>query len=112
MTRKQALIDMKARLGGARALEVVSAPKLQPQELFLQVGRKRYQVASIADAVQMYSIARDNADHGASGMPTVSIVSATGLHLYRISYNGRVWDGDKPLDGMSGEQWVAHASAK
>ncbi len=93
-----------------RAIEIVVAPALQPQELFLQIGRKRYQVDSIPQAVAMFEVARDNAEHGASKMPRVTIVNGHGTHLYGISYNGRVWDGDKPLDGMSSEQWVAHAS--
>ena len=98
---------IKAKLDAQRAALVVEAPKLQPQELFLQIGRKHYQVASIAEAVEMHNAARDNAEHGASGMPRVTIVNAHGTHLYRISYNGRVWDGDKPLDGMNGEAWRA-----
>lgn len=96
-------------------LEVVAAPVKQPRELFLQIGRKRYQIASIAEAVQMHNTARDACEHGASKFPRVTIVSAAGLHLYDISYNGRVWQLDAkgervPLDGMSCEQWVAHAS--
>jgi len=39
----------------------------------------------------------------------VTIVNSNGTHLYGISYNGRVWDGDKPLDGMTVDQWVNHA---
>jgi hypothetical protein len=113
MTRNQAIAALKAKLDaqrGARALEVVAAPALQPQELFLQVGRKRYQVASIAQAVEMHNDARDASEHGASKFPRVTIVNAHGAHLYGISYNGRVWDGDKPLDGMDGDQWVKHVT--
>ena len=79
----------------------------QPQELFLQIGRKRYQIASIAEAVTMYSETRNRSGLGASKTPHATIVSNTGTHLYRISYNGRVWDGNKPLDGMTDEQWIA-----
>lgn len=93
-------------------LEMVAAPRLMPQELFLQIGRKRYQVANIPEAVAMYNKARDVSEHGASKMPRVTIVNASGTHLYGISYNGRVWDGDKPLDGMSAEQWVKHATGE
>lgn len=93
-----------------RTLEVVAAPQKLPQELFLQIGKKRYQVASIGDAVAMHNAARDASEHGASKMPRVTIVNAYGTHLYGISYNGRVWDGDKPLDGMNSAEWVAHAS--
>lgn len=103
MTRNQAIAQLKTRIDAikaVRSLEIVTAPKLQPRELFLQVGRKRYQVASIREAIDMYSTARDNADHGSSKMPTVSIVSNTGLHLYRVSYNGRVWGVDGELTGF------------
>lgn len=97
MKRDQALAALKTKIDAMKAappLELVPAPQLQPRELFLQIGHKRYQVASIRDAVEKYSIARDNADHGASKMPPVTIVSETGLHLYHISYNGRVWSGE------------------
>lgn len=87
-------------------LQMVAPPQKKAQELFLQIGCKRYQVASIEQAVAMYSQARDAADHGASEMPRVTIVNEHGTHLYGISYNGRVWDGDKPLDGMTDDQWV------
>jgi hypothetical protein len=107
MTRAQAIAALKIRIDAARMLQVVEAPKLQPQELFLQIGRKRYQVASIRQAVDMYTAARDKSGYGASQMPRATIVSSNGTHLYGISYNGRVWDGDKPLDGMNSEQWVA-----
>lgn len=95
-----------------RMLEVVAAPQMVARELFLQIGRRRYQVASIAEAVEMHNKARDASEHGASKMPRVTIINAAGAHLYGISYNGRVWNGDKPLDGMSGEEWVRHASVK
>jgi hypothetical protein len=75
----------------------VAAPKLQPREFFLQIGRTRYQVGNIREAVDMHNQARDNSDHGVSKMPPVTIVSNTGLHLYRISYNGRVWGVDGEL---------------
>ena len=111
MTKRNEMIaGLKARIDrgdfGPRTLEVVVAPTLLPQEMFLQIGRKRYQVASIAEAVAMHNQARDAAEHGSSGMPRVTIVNAHGTYLYSISYNGRVWDGDKPLDGLTGEQWV------
>lgn len=114
MTKSQQIAALKAKIDAAspRLLEVVAAPVKRPQELFLQIGRKRYQVASIEQAVAMHNRARDAAEHGASKMPRVTIVNEHGTHLYGISYNGRVWDGDKPLDGMTGEQWVAHASVR
>ena len=114
MTRNQAIANLKTKIdamkAAPRSLEIVAVPKLQPQELFLQIGRKRYQVASIEEAVAMHNKARDASEYGASKMPRVTIVNSHGTHLYGISYNGRVWDGLKPLDGMSSKQWVAHPS--
>ena len=97
---------------GMTMIQIVAPPAKQTQELFLQVGRKRYQVSSIAEAVAMHNKARDASEHGASKFPRVTIVNAHGTHLYGISYNGRVWDGDKPLDGMDGDQWVSHVTGK
>lgn len=94
-----------------RTLEIVAVPALQPRELFLQIGRNRYQVATIEDAVAKYTKARDTSGLGGSEMPRVTIVNSNGTHLYGISYNGRVWDGDKPLDGMSSAEWMAAGRA-
>src|SRR5689334_4944940 len=52
------LFGQSARENTMSAIQVVAAPALQPQQLFLQVGRKRYQVASIAEAVEMHNAAR------------------------------------------------------
>lgn len=111
-SRKEMVAALRAKLEARPVLEIVAPPALQSQELFLQIGHKRYQVASVPQAVAMFSEARDRAEHGASKMPRVTIVNAHGTHLYGISYNGRVWDGDKPLDGMTDEQWVAHVTGK
>lgn len=101
MTRNQMIAELKAKIDrdafASRSLQVVAPPALQPQELFLQVGRKRYQVSSVREAVEMHNTARDNAEHGVSKMPRVTIVDANGTHLYGISYNGRVWDGDREV---------------
>lgn len=114
--RSQSIAALRSKIdalrAAPRALEVVAAPKLQPQQLYLQIGTKRYQVASIEQAVEMHNTARDAAGHGASDMPRVTIVNEHGTHLYGISYNGRVWDGDRPLDGMDSTQWVALATGK
>lgn len=98
-----------------QTIEFVPAPIKRPQELFLQVGRKRYQVASIGEAVEMYEKARDASEQGASQMPQVKIVAADGFFLYGIAYNGRVWELGKDgsqvfLDGMSSAEWVRHAT--
>lgn len=100
-----------------RTLTITAAPVKQPQELFLQVGRKRYQVASIEQAVAMHNEAREASEHGASKFPRVTIVNANGAHLYDISYNGRVWQVDAkgervPLDGMNEAEWLTGGGRK
>ena len=60
-------------------------------ELFLQVGRKRYQVPTTEAAAEIYRDARDASGRGASSFPTARIVDGTGKALFHISYNGRVW---------------------
>lgn len=118
MSRSQAVSALKTKLDAQRipSLEIVAPPVKMAQELFLQIGHKRYQVASIEQAVAMHNEARDRAEHGASGMPRVTIVNAQGTHLYGISYNGRVWtglpseEGSLPLDGMNDAQWTAHVT--
>ena len=75
------------------AIEVVQAPTKLQRELFLQIGKRRYHIADIRDAVAKHNATRDASGLGASEMPRVTIVSNTGQHVYGISYNGRVWDG-------------------
>ena len=64
---------------------------LPNEPLFIQIGRKRYQVASLQHASEMYCKARDASGHGASRVPEGKIVTADGRLQARISYNGRVW---------------------
>jgi hypothetical protein len=59
--------------------------------MFLQIGRRRYEVASFEQASAMFCKARDVAGEGASRTPSVRIVTENGAELARISYNGRVW---------------------
>ena len=59
--------------------------------LYMQIGRKRYQVASLQEASEMFCAARDKSGHGASRTPDVTIVDERGETVARISYNGRVW---------------------
>ena len=70
--------------------------------LFIQIGRKRYQVASLKQASEMYCTARDASGLGASQMPPATIVDEAGAPVARISYNGCVWPpvetaGERPL---------------
>lgn len=94
MTRNQAIVALKAKIDAARALTVVAAPALQPRELFLQIGQRRYQVASFEQASDMFCTARDASGLGASEIEERAlIVSNTGVILAHVSYNGRVWAG-------------------
>jgi hypothetical protein len=62
--------------------------------MFLRVGGKAYEVASFAQASQMFCIARDKNGEGASNTPSPLIVDDSGSVIAHISYNGRVWPGD------------------
>jgi hypothetical protein len=100
------VLSKTERIKQMPALQVVASPAKRSQELFLQIGRKRYQVASIGEAVKMYELARDRSGFGASKMPQVKITAANGLFLYGVAYNGRVWtlgaDGSQVfLDGVN-----------
>lgn len=72
-------------------------------EIFLEVGRKRYLVPSLEMASAMYSAARDKSGLGASKFREGRIVDVNGNLIARISYNGRVWPveewfvGQQPL---------------
>lgn len=73
------------------------------KSLFLQVGAKRYQVATFEQASKMFCIARDKMGEGASKTPSPQIVDESGEVVAYVSYNGRVWPGgtwnagDRPL---------------
>ena len=61
------------------------------ETMFLQIGKRRYQVATFDQASVMFCAARDKSGYGASRMPQVTIVTETGREIARVSYNGRVW---------------------
>lgn len=62
--------------------------------MFLRIGGHAYQVASFAQASQMFCIARDKNAEGASNTPSPLIVDDAGSAIAHVSYNGRVWPGD------------------
>jgi hypothetical protein len=62
--------------------------------MFLRVGGKAYEVASFAQASQMFCIARDKHGEGSSNTPSSFIVDDAGSVVAHVSYNGRVWPGD------------------
>lgn len=61
------------------------------EALFIQIRRKRYPVASLKQASEMFCAARDKSGLGASQTPDAFIVNSLGEKVARISYNGRVW---------------------
>jgi len=70
------------------------------QMMFIEIGCKRYEVASFARASAMFCAARDASGLGASAVPGADIVDEHGTFVARISYNGRIWadrDGDRLL---------------
>jgi hypothetical protein len=61
--------------------------------LVLRIGRRLTQpVASLSEAINIYNDLRDQSGEGGSTFPTGSV------GRYKISYNGRLWDGDNPVD--------------
>lgn len=57
----------------------------------LRIGRESFEVDSLTHASILYQELRDASGCGASQWPT-GFVEFEGTN-YRISYNGRVWDG-------------------
>ena len=58
--------------------------------LILKIGRReRVAVCSLAEASRVYGRVRDESGEGSSTFP------AGRVGKLRISYNGRVWDGDR-----------------
>lgn len=58
----------------------------------LTIGKRyRIEVTNLADAQRVYCSLRDESGEGASTFPDGRVDN------YRISYNGRVWDGNSPI---------------
>lgn len=71
------------------------------EPLFIQIARKRFHVASLAQASQLYCQARDISGEGASRVPEGKVVTAEGRLVARISYNGRVWPAENWYPSMT-----------
>lgn len=63
------------------------------EPIFIQIGRKRYQVASYAEASRMFCKARDESGLGASQIATPHITDEHGNPIAYVAYNGRVFAG-------------------
>lgn len=72
---------------------MTAATMLPSKTMFLQVGRKRYQVETFKRASEMFCAVRDKAGNGASRTPSPLIVDDVGGVIGHVSYNGRVWPG-------------------
>jgi hypothetical protein len=65
------------------------------ETMFLQIGRTRYQVASLREASNKLCAARDASGMGASEMGSqFKVVNENGRKVATVSYNGRVWAND------------------
>jgi hypothetical protein len=65
------------------------------ETIYVQIGKRRFQVSSFREASEMFCKARDQFSFqtgcGASKTPEAAIVNDAGEAVARISYNGRVW---------------------
>ena len=61
--------------------------------IFLQLGQRRFQIATLEEASFKFCAVRDRAGEGASRTPSPLIVDEQGTVIGHISYNGRVWSG-------------------
>ena len=71
-----------------------------PARLALRLGRSHtlVEVPSYAEASRLYAELRDRSGRGASSLPEARLYDAdTNQLVARISYNGRVWRGDRCL---------------
>lgn len=71
--------------------------------LTMQIGRRRYPVATLAEASRMFCAARDKSGVGGSKTPTPILFDANGAQVAYVSYNGRVWAGN-PRDWQPGNK--------
>jgi len=66
--------------------------------LALRLGRALVEVASFAEASRIFSELRDRSGHDVNTMPEGRIYDAeTSKLVARLSYNGRVWSGERCL---------------
>jgi hypothetical protein len=74
--------------------------KMPPTKtMFLELGRKRFQIASFEEASRMFCLAREKMGEGASRTPSPHIVDERGEVIAHVSYNGRVWTGASYVSG-------------
>jgi hypothetical protein len=62
--------------------------------LTLTIGRRRFAVASLAEASARYAREREDSGLGASRFPPGTLRTREGGRL-RVSYNARIWRGEE-----------------
>jgi len=82
----------------APAQALASDAQPRSARLGLRIGRARklVEVESYAEASRLYAALRDQSGYGASRMPEGRIYdAATNQLVARLSYNGRIWAGER-----------------
>lgn len=69
---------------------------LPKQSNGVKIGDCLFRVANLKEAVELWERTRDELNLGASESP--SVTACIDSRLYRISYNGRVWDPATDLE--------------
>ncbi len=108
-SQRKALDDRQGALALPTPPAIAPAPGIAVAsgtegKLFVEIGSKRYEVASIEDASRRFAVARDKAfadGAGSADLPQPLIVDSAGKVIANISQNGRVWPG-KPGDWKPG----------
>lgn len=79
------------------------------------IPTRDHRVFSSDEAIAVWTDFRDHNNLGGSDLKKGcgDVHDAKGQLVARISYNGRVWDtNNKPLDGLSGAEWIAAVTGK
>lgn len=71
----------------------IITPRFVIPAIFLQIGTRRIEVDSYAQASELFCAARDAYGEGASKTPEALLVREDGTQIGHVSYNGRVWSG-------------------
>jgi len=85
--RAKRLLTLKGL--GAPRRKAAQKQATKPTAMVLHIGKQKFTVHSFEEAQRVFEGARDASGEGASSWPDGRIG-----HRYRISYNGRLWDGD------------------
>ena len=93
-------LDAQGRDGGGDAALSAPGGTVMPAGLNVTFGGKTYPVESINDAQEKWIAFRDETGEGVSKVGNgIRITDGAGRFVARISYNGRVWDGEDTARG-------------